>query len=66
MTPQEKKVWEVLQQRRGQVVTKEDLLAALYLGQEEAGLKILDVLVCRVRKKTGAQITSVWGRGWKL
>jgi DNA-binding response OmpR family regulator len=64
MTPQEDIVWEALQTR--QVVTKDDLLADLYHGRPEVGLKILDVLVCRVRRKTGANIVSIWGRGWQL
>lgn len=56
---------------RGHVVTKEMLLAALYWdrGAEAPEAKILDVFICKVRKKLqpfGIKVATVWGRGWML
>ncbi|WP_317983325.1 winged helix-turn-helix domain-containing protein [Sandaracinobacteroides saxicola] len=55
--------------RRGVTQTKEMFLAHLYEGREEPELKIIDVFICKIRKKfadLGAQpfIETVWGRGY--
>jgi two-component system cell cycle response regulator CtrA len=63
---------ELLIQHKGTVVTKEMFLARLYSGMKEPQLKIIDVFVCRLRKKlvwaTGGNhyIETVWGRGYVL
>lgn len=72
LTTQESKVLEALIIKNGNVVTKENLLAALYHGHDEAELKIIDVYICKVRKKLfglcgGVDvIETVWGRGFRF
>lgn len=54
------------------VLTKEQLLDALYGGRDEPRLKIIDVFICKIRKKvlraTGGLdcIETVWGRGYQF
>ena len=59
-------------QRKGSVVTKSGLMAQLYGGLDEPDAKIIDVFVCKLRKKisaaTGgeAYIHTVWGAGYQM
>ena len=52
------------------LVTKEMALSGLYLHkQDEAEIKIVDVYVCKIRKKLKAwdiQVETVWGQGYRL
>ena len=72
LTGKEYCILELLSLRKGTVVTKQMLLDHLYGGMDEPELKIIDVLVCYLRKKlaqaTGGkhQIETVWGRGYRL
>ena len=72
LTGKEYCIFELLSLRKGKVVTKQMLLDHLYGGMNEPELKIIDVLVCYLRKKlaqaTGGkhQIETVWGRGYRL
>ena len=58
--------------RRGAVLTKEMFLNHLYGGIDEPELKIIDVFVCKLRKKLSEAsggtnyIETVWGRGYML
>ena len=58
--------------RKGTTLTKEMFLNHLYNGRDEPELKIIDVFVCKLRKKlttaTGGDtyIDTVWGRGYVL
>ncbi len=58
--------------RKGTTLTKEMFLNHLYGGMDEPELKIIDVFVCKLRKKlsgaTGGDnyIETVWGRGYVL
>ena len=58
--------------RKGTTITKEMFLNHLYGGMDEPALKIIDVFICKLRKKlraaTGGQhnIETVWGRGYVL
>ena len=58
--------------RKGTTLTKEMFLNHLYGGMDEPELKIIDVFICKLRKKlqaaTGGQhyIETVWGRGYVL
>jgi two-component system, cell cycle response regulator CtrA len=58
--------------RKGTTLTKEMFLNHLYGGMDEPELKIIDVFVCKLRKKlaqaTGGShyIETVWGRGYVL
>lgn len=52
---------------RKTITTKEMLLNDLYAGRDEPELKIVDVFVCKVRRKLGEHhpmIETVWGRGY--
>ena len=63
---------ELLSLRKGTTLTKEMFLNHLYGGMDEPELKIIDVFVCKLRKKlveaTGEDscIQTVWGRGYGL
>ena len=72
LTGKEYGILELLCQRKGTTLTKEMFLNHLYDGMKEPGLKIIDVFVCKLRKKlaeaTGGKhyIETVWGRGYAL
>jgi DNA-binding response OmpR family regulator len=72
VTGKEYAILELLSLRKGTTLTKEMLLNHLYGGMYEPKLKIIDVLVCKLRKKlaqaTGGEhyIETVWGRGYML
>ncbi|OUJ12188.1 response regulator transcription factor [Acetobacter okinawensis] len=71
LTPREYDVVELLTLRKNQVLSKEALLDNLYAGQEEPHGKIIDVMICKIRKKmrefgiTDPFITQ-WGIGYRL
>lgn len=69
LTAQETIVFGVLANRP--LATKDAVMAALYrsMGKEEAGPKIVDVFICKMRKKLtpyGIMINTVWGQGYAL
>ncbi len=72
LTGKEYGILELLSLRKGTTLTKEMFLNHLYRGMDEPELKIIDVFVCKLRKKlaqaTGGQhyIETVWGRGYVL
>jgi two-component system cell cycle response regulator CtrA len=72
LTGKEFGVLELLTLRKGTTLTKEMFLNHLYGGIDEPELKIIDVFVCKVRKKlstaSGGEnyIATVWGRGYVL
>jgi two-component system cell cycle response regulator CtrA len=72
LTAKECRILELLSLRKGTVLTKEMLLDHLYAGTDEPELKIIDVFLCKLRKKlaqaTGGNhyIETVWGRGYSL
>ncbi|MEQ9255842.1 MAG: response regulator transcription factor, partial [Alphaproteobacteria bacterium] len=71
LTGKEYGILELLSLRKGTTLTKEMFLNHLYGGMDEPELKIIDVFVCKLRKKlTGAcgdnYIETVWGRGYVL
>ncbi len=72
VTGKEYQMLELLSLRKGTTLTKEMFLNHLYGGMDEPGLKIIDVFICKLRKKlaeaTGGQnyIETVWGRGYVL
>jgi len=72
LTGKEYAMLELLSLRKGTTLTKEMFLNHLYGGMDEPELKIIDVFICKLRKKL-AQATSgdnyietVWGRGYVL
>ena len=73
LTGKEYLILEMLALRKGKTLTKEMLVAHLYGGRDEPELKIIDVFICKIRKKlagTGAPrsniIETIWGRGYTL
>jgi two-component system cell cycle response regulator CtrA len=71
LTGKEYAILELLVLRRGMVLTKEAFLNHLYGGMDEPEMKIIDVFVCKLRKKlanAGADgvIGTVWGRGYMI
>jgi two-component system, cell cycle response regulator CtrA len=72
LTGKEYGVLELLSLRKSTTLTKEMFLDHLYSGMGEPELKIIDVFVCKLRKKlaeaTGGShyIETVWGRGYRL
>lgn len=52
-----------------QITTKESMYSFLYSVHEEIGPKVMDVMVCKIRKKLtpfGVSIRTHYGRGWEL
>ncbi|MGP8119100.1 MAG: response regulator transcription factor CtrA [Xanthobacteraceae bacterium] len=72
LTDKEYQILELLSLRHGSTVTKEMLLNHLYAGIDDPELKIIDVYVCKLRKKLtralggSDYIATVWGRGYTL
>ncbi len=72
LTGKEYQMLELLSLRKGTTLTKEMFLNHLYGGMDEPELKIIDVFICKLRKKlaeaTGGTnyIETVWGRGYVL
>jgi two-component system, cell cycle response regulator CtrA len=71
LTGKEYQMLELLSLRKGTTLTKEMFLNHLYGGMDEPELKIIDVFICKLRKKLKAaaddhHIETVWGRGYVL
>src|SRR3954471_5548180 len=72
LTAKEYGILELLSLRKGMTLTKEMFLNHLYGGMDEPDMKIIDVFICKLRKKlaeaTGGYnyIQTIWGRGYTL
>lgn len=71
LTSKEYAILELLVLRKGMILTKEAFLNHLYGGMDEPEMKIIDVFICKLRKKlahAGASnlIGTVWGRGYMI
>ena len=71
LTARETAVLELLMLRKGLIITKDMLLNHLYGGMDEPEIKIIDVFVCKVRKRlerAGLRnaIETVWGYGYVM
>src|SRR5258706_9879064 len=72
LTAKEYGILELLSLRKGTTLTKEMFLNHLYGGIDEPELKIIDVFICKLRKKLANAssgknfIETVWGRGYVL
>lgn len=69
LTKKEYEILELLIRRKGSLVTKEQFFDHLYGGIDEPDLKIIDVFICKLRKKLQNDtqedfIKTVWGRGY--
>jgi two-component system cell cycle response regulator CtrA len=70
-TTKEFAMLELLALRKGMTITKEMFLTHLYGGMDEPELKIIDVFICKLRKKltdagAGGLVQTIWGRGYIL
>jgi two-component system, cell cycle response regulator CtrA len=72
VTGKEYLMLELLAIRKGSTLTKEMFLSHLYGGMDEPEMKIIDVFICKLRKKlsdaSGGKhyIETVWGRGYVM
>ena len=72
LTGKEYRMLELLSLRKGTTITKEMFLSQLYGGMDEPEIKIIDVFMCKIRKKlaiaSGGKdyVETVWGRGYLL
>ena len=72
ITGREYQMLELLSLRKGTTLTKEMFFNHLYGGMDEPGPKIIDVFICKLRKKLANAsngmnyIETVWGRGYVL
>ncbi|MFT8245877.1 response regulator transcription factor CtrA [Roseomonas sp. BN140053] len=71
LTGKEYAILELLTLRKGVVLTKEAFLNHLYGGMDEPEVKIIDVFICKLRKKLSQAgcselIGTVWGRGYVM
>ena len=73
LTSKEYSILELLVLRKGNTLTKEMFLNHLYDGIDEPEVKIIDVFICKLRRKLGVAlgktnnyIETVWGRGYVL
>jgi two-component system cell cycle response regulator CtrA len=72
LTGKEYQMLELLSLRKGTTVSKEMFLSNLYSGMDEPEIKIIDVFICKLRKKLANAssgkdyIETVWGRGYVL
>lgn len=72
LTGKEYQMLELLSLRKGSTLTKEMFLNHLYGGMDEPEVKIIDVFICKLRKKMALAtegenyIETVWGRGYVL
>jgi two-component system, cell cycle response regulator CtrA len=69
LTGKEFAILELMVLRKGSIISKEAFLSHLYGGMDEPELKIIDVFICKLRKKlalagAGNVIGTVWGRGY--
>ncbi len=72
LTGKEYRMLELLSLRKGMTVTKEMFLNHLYGGMDEPEMKIIDVFICKLRKKLAlaaggrSSVETIWGRGYTL
>ena len=63
---------ELLALRKGTTLSKEMFLSNLYGGMDEPEMKIIDVFICKLRKKLASAsggkdyIETIWGRGYVM
>lgn len=72
LTSKEYSILELLTLKRGSIITKETFLNHIYGGMDEPDLKIVDVFICKLRKKLSDMsgglnfVETVWGRGYTI
>jgi two-component system cell cycle response regulator CtrA len=72
LTSKEYEILELLSLRKDTILTKEMFLNHLYPEMDEPEVKIIDVFMCKLRKKLAQAsggthyVETVWGRGYVL
>jgi two-component system cell cycle response regulator CtrA len=72
LTGKEYAIMELLGIKKGSIIPKETFLNHIYGGLDEPDLKIVDVFICKLRKKMAAIsgglnfIETIWGRGYTI
>jgi two-component system cell cycle response regulator CtrA len=72
LTGKEVQILELLALRKGATISKTQLINHLYNGRDEPELKIIDVFVCKLRKKLADHVNgknfihTIWGQGYAL
>jgi two-component system cell cycle response regulator CtrA len=72
LTASEYRMLELLALRKGNMVRKETMFGLLYDGRDDPGERVINVFVCKLRKKIAAAnqgesyITTAWGAGYRL
>jgi two-component system, cell cycle response regulator CtrA len=71
LTTREYQLLTLLGRRQGATLTKEMVISQMYGGMDEPKQKIIDVYVCKLRKKIVTAcgkdyIETIWGRGFRL
>ncbi len=72
VTSKEYQIFEVLSLRKGATLSKDVFVNYLYDGRDEPQLKIIDVFICKLRRKLTVAnrgrhyIETVWGQGYRL
>ncbi|MDR0744792.1 MAG: response regulator transcription factor [Holosporales bacterium] len=72
LTSKEYAILELLAIKKGSVLAKETFLNHIYGGMDEPELKIVDVFICKLRRKIAEMsggmnfIETIWGRGYTL
>jgi two-component system cell cycle response regulator CtrA len=72
LTTKEYEILKLLSQRKGMTLSKEIILNQLYGGMDVPNEKIIDVFICKLRKKLGSEIDAnayiktVWARGYEM
>jgi two-component system cell cycle response regulator CtrA len=72
LTGKEYQILELLSLRKGTTLTKEMFLNHLYGGMDEPEMKIIDVFICKLRKKLSVAsngehyIETIWGQGYTI
>jgi two-component system cell cycle response regulator CtrA len=71
MSGKEMAVLELLLLRKGISVAKEAFLTHLYSGRDVPEIKIIDVFICKIRRKLADHgcpdlIHTIWGRGYMI
>lgn len=72
LTSKEYAILELLSVRKGTTLTKDVFLNHLYGGMDEPDTKIIDVFICKLRRKLTKAcgndhlIETIWGRGYVL
>ena len=71
LTKLESRLLTALAERKGMILTKAACMDAMYGGRDEAAVKIIDVYICKLRRKIhsvggGDCIETMWGQGYTL